>query len=133
MTLIDTRAKPIRAAEYVTVGVGPEGLALSPDGRWPAVALQNGTNRPKDHPMRSERGRLLLFSLRGTRATQVARAATGRNTQGVAFTTDGKYVVVQNYVEQELAMYRITPTALEDTGVRIKVKGHPASLRVAPQ
>jgi len=30
-------------------------------------------------------------------------------------------------------MYRITPTALEDTGVRIKVKGHPASLRVAPQ
>jgi len=122
VTLIDTRAKPIRAAEYVTVGVGPEGLALSPDGRWLAVALQNGTNRPKDHPMRSERGRLLLFSLRGTRATQVAQAATGRNTQGVAFTTDGKYVVVQNYVEQELAMYRMTPTALEDTGVRIKVK-----------
>ncbi len=30
-------------------------------------------------------------------------------------------------------MYRITPTALEDTGVWIKVKGHPASLRVAPQ
>ncbi len=30
-------------------------------------------------------------------------------------------------------MYRITPTALEDTAVRIKVKGHPASLRVAPQ
>src|SRR5439155_521035 len=122
VTLIDTRAKPIRAAEYVTVGVGPEGLALSPDGRWLAVALQNGTNRPKDHAMRSERGRLLLFSLRGTRATQVARAATGRNTQGVAFTTDGKYVVVQNYVEQERAMYRMTPTALEDTGVRIKVK-----------
>ena len=133
MTLIDTRAKPIRAAEYVTVGVGPEGLALSPDGRWLAVALQNGTNRPKDHPMRSERGRLLLFSLRGTRATQVARAATGRNTQGVAFTTDGQYVVVQNYVEQERAMYRMTPTALEDTAVRIKIKGHPASLRVAPQ
>ena len=62
-----------------------------------------------------------------------AEAATGRNTQGVAFTPDGKYVVVQNYVEQELAMYRMTPTALEDTGVRIKVKGHPASLRVAPQ
>src|SRR2546425_1033700 len=53
--------------------------------------------------------------------------------EGVAFTPDGKYVVVQNYVEQELAMYRMTPTALEDTGVRIKVKGHPASLRVAPQ
>ena len=35
--------------------------------------------------------------------------------------------------EQELAMCGVTPTALEDTGVRIEIKGHPASLRVAPQ
>ncbi len=40
---------------------------------------------------------------------------------------------MQNYVEQELAVFRVTGTALEDTGTRIKVKGHPASIRIAPR
>ncbi len=132
VTLIDMTVRPIRAVEYVTVGVGAEGLALSPDGKWLAVALQNGTNRPKSHPMRSEHGRLLLFSLQGTKATKVAEAPTGRNTQGVTFTPDGQYLYVQNYVEQELAVYRVTEAGLGDTGTRIKVKGHPASIRIAP-
>ncbi|HKB25573.1 MAG TPA: YncE family protein [Methylomirabilota bacterium] len=132
VTLIDMTVRPIRAVEYITVGVGAEGLAFSPDGKWLAVALQNGTNRPKTHPMRAEQGRLLLYSLAGTKATKVAEAATGRNTQGVTFTPDGKYLYVQNYVEQELQVFRVTGAGLEDTGTRIKVKGHPASIRVAP-
>lgn len=133
VTLIDMTLRPMRAVEHVTVGVGPEGLALSPDGKWLAVALQNGTNRVKAHPARSEQGRLLLFALQGAKATRVAEAATGRNTQGVTFTPDGQYLYVQNYVEQELAVFRVTGTALEDTGTRIKVKGHPASIRIAPR
>jgi hypothetical protein len=100
-------------------------------GGWPSPFRTGRTGRRITRCARSAGGS--CFSLQGTHATQVAEAATGRNTQGVAFTPDGKYVVVQNYVEQELAMYRVTPTALEDTGVRIKVKGHPASLRVASQ
>ncbi len=134
VTLIDLTRRPIRAVEYVTVGIGPpEGIALSPDGKWLAVGLQNGTNRPKAHPARAEQGRLLLFSLQGTKATKVAEAATGKNTQGVTFTPDGKYILVQNYVERELAAYRLTGTGLEDTGVRVKVSGHPASIRIAPR
>ena len=95
-------------------------------------ALQNGTNRPKTHPMHSEHGRLLLFSLQGTKAVKVAEAPTGRNTQGVTFTPDAKYIYVQNYIEEELQVFRVTGTGLEDTGTRIKVKGHPASIRIAP-
>ncbi len=132
VTLIDMTLRPIRAVEHVTVGIGPEGLALSADGKWLAVALQNGTNRPKNHPARSEQGRLVLFSLRGARATKVAEAPTGRNTQGVTFTPDGGYLYVQNYVEQELAVFRVTGAGLEDTGTRIKVRGYPASIRIAP-
>jgi DNA-binding beta-propeller fold protein YncE len=82
--------------------------------------------------MRSEQGRLLLFSLQGPRATKVAEAPTGRNTQGVTFTPDGQYLYVQNFIEQELQVFRVTGTGLEDTGTRIKVKGHPASIRIAP-
>ncbi len=133
VTVIDMTLPPIRSVEHVTVGQTPEGMAISPDGRWLAVGIMNGTNKPKDSPFRSENGKLLLFSLQGGRAVKVAEATTGKNTQGVTFTPDGKYILVQNYVAQELAAYRVTATGLEDTGVRVKVKGHPASIRIAPR
>lgn len=81
-------------------------MPFSPDGKWLAVAISNGTNRPKSSPFRAEQGRLLLYSVQGTKLTRVAEAPMGRNTQGVTFTPDGQYVYVQNYVEQELAVFR---------------------------
>ncbi|MBI2155159.1 MAG: hypothetical protein HYU24_15875, partial [Candidatus Rokubacteria bacterium] len=87
----------------------------------------------KDSPFRAEQGKLLLFALQGTKATRVAEAPTGKNAQGVTFTPDGKYILVQNYVEKELAACRLTGSGLKDTGVRVKVGGHPASIRVAPR
>ncbi len=133
VTIIDMTLRPIRSVDHITVGPSPEGMAISPDGKWLAVGIANGTNRPKGSPFRGENGKLLLFSLQGTKATKVGEALTGRNTQGITFTPDGRYLLVQNYVEQELAAYRVTPNGPEDTGVRIKVKGHPASIRIAPR
>lgn len=133
VTLIDMTLRPIRSVDHITVGQGPEGMAISPDGKWLAVAIANGTNKPKGSPFRAENGKVLLFALQGSRATKVGEAATGQNTQGVTFTPDGRHLLVQNYVEQELAAYRVTPSGPEDTGVRIKVKGHPASVRIAPR
>ena len=46
-------------------------------------------------------------------ATPVSEAETGHNAQGVTFTPDGKHVLVQNYVEGELAVYKVSPTAIE--------------------
>ena len=117
----------------MTVGQGPEGLAISPDGQWLAVTVMNGTNKAKDSPFRAEQGKLQLFSLRDPKPAKVAEASTGRNTQGVSFTPDGRYILVQNYVEKELAVYKLTGPSLEDTGVRIPVPGHPAAIRIAPR
>ena len=60
-----------------------------------------------------------------------AKAFAGRNIQGIVFTPDGKYLVVQNYVEKELAFYRVTPRGPEDTGQRMPIPGYPAGLRTA--
>lgn len=133
VTLIDMTLRPIRAVDHVTVGQTPEGMTISPDGKWLAVSVMNGTNQPKTSPFRGENGKLLVFSLQGGRATKLGEAQTGKNAQGVTFTPDGKYILVQNYVERELAAYRLTATGLEDTGVRVKVKGYPASIRIAPR
>ena len=133
VTLIDLTHQPMRAVDYLTVGQGPEGLAISPDGQWLAVTVMNGTNKAKDSPFRAEQGKLQLFSLRDPKPAKVAEASTGRNTQGVSFTPDGRYILVQNYVEKELAVYKLTGPSLEDTGVRIPVPGHPAAIRIAPR
>jgi DNA-binding beta-propeller fold protein YncE len=132
VTVIDMTLRPIRAVDHVAVGPWAAGVAFSPDGKWLAVAISNGTNLPKSSSFRAEQGRLLLYSVQGMKLVKVAEAPTGRKTRGVTFTPDGQYIYVQNYVEQELAVFRPTATALEDTGTRVKVKGHPASIRVAP-
>jgi DNA-binding beta-propeller fold protein YncE len=133
VTIIDLTRQPFRAVQHVTVGPSPEGIAISPDSQWLAVGSANGTNRTKDSPFRAENGQLALFSLRGGTATRVGEALTGQNTQGLAFTPDSQRILVQNYVEQEIAVYAVTDAGPRDTGVRVKIKGSPASLRTAPR
>ncbi len=133
VSLIDMTARPIRAIDHFGVGQTPEGMALSPDGLWLAVTVMNGTNKPRSSPFHGEHGSLMIFALKTGRAVLVGEAPTGKNTQGVTFTPDGGYVLVQNYVERELAAYKLGPRGPEDTGVRIPVRGYPASIRIAPR
>jgi len=133
VTLIDMTSPLIRSVDHITVGQAPEGISISPDGQWLAIGVRDGSNLPKKSPFFAENGKLLLFSLKGGKATKVAEALTGKNTQGVTFTPDGKHIIVQNYVERELAFYTVTGQALKDTGVRVKVKGYPAAIRTAPR
>jgi DNA-binding beta-propeller fold protein YncE len=133
VTIIDMTRQPFRAVEHLTVGPSPEGIAISPDSQWLAVGIANGTNRTKDSPFRGENGKLLLFSLRGGKATKVGEASTGQNTQGLVFTPNSQYILVQHYIEKEIAAYQVTDKGPTDTGVRIKLKGNPASIRIAPR
>jgi len=133
VTLIDLTRQPFRGTEQFTVARGPEGIAISPDSRLIAVSSQNGTNRPKTSPLHAENGRVALYAVKDGKASKLGEAATGRNSQGVSFTPDGKYLVVQNYVEKELAFYRVGSSGPEDTGVRVPVSGHPAGFRIAPR
>jgi DNA-binding beta-propeller fold protein YncE len=134
ITLIDLTRQPFRAVERITVGQTPEGLAISPDGRWLAVSTINGTNLPKaSRPFWAEHGIVTLFSMKAGKAEKVSEVAVGKNNQGVAFSGDGRYLFVENYAEKELAAYRVTARGLEDTGVRLKLPGHPASIRTAPR
>jgi DNA-binding beta-propeller fold protein YncE len=134
ITLVDLTREPFRAIEHVTVGQTPEGVAISPDSKWMAVSNIDGTNLPKKtSPFWTEHGSLMLFSIKNGHATKVAEAPVGKNNQGVTFTPDGKYILIQNYAGNELAAFRMTGTGMEDTGVRIKMPGSPASIRIAPQ
>jgi DNA-binding beta-propeller fold protein YncE len=131
VTLIDLSREPFRAVEYVAVPPSPEGIAISPDSQFLAVSTINGTNKAKDSPFFSDAGKLELYAVKDGKPLKLAEAATGHNCQGVIFAPDSRHIIVQNYMEQELAVYVFADGALRDTGERIKLPARPAAIRAA--
>ena len=132
-TLIDVSRRPFRAVQHVTVPSLPEGVAISPDGRWIAVQSMDGSNLPPDNPGRQSRGRVLLFEIRNGEAVKAAELPGAEAGQGIVFTADSQTVLVQFNVEKQIAIYAVNGGVLKDTGKRIHIAGGPASLRSMPR
>ena len=94
-----------------------------------AVALMNGSNLAAGHPFRTEQGMVRLFRRRGTRLTLVDEQLVGAVPEGVAFTNDGRYLVVQNYVARTLGIFRVAGDKLHPTGHVVELSGQPAAIR----
>jgi DNA-binding beta-propeller fold protein YncE len=131
ISVIDLRLQPPRTVNTVTVGPVPEGLKISPDGKWVAVVLHYGTGRPNASPFRTENGMVAVYAIEGTQVRKHGEAKIGRWSQGAVFSADSKTVLVGNMVEKDIAIYRIEPNGVADTGQRIKVNGGPAAMRTA--
>jgi DNA-binding beta-propeller fold protein YncE len=131
VSVIDLAAKPPRVVETITVGQTPEGVTLSPDGTLCAVVVMNGSNKPKESPFFADNGKLVLLRLENKKLTKQAEAPIGHWSQGVAFSPDGQYILVQNMVEKDIMVLKVAGDKLEDTGQRLKVKGGPAAIRTA--
>lgn len=133
VTLVDVSSRPFRAVQHLSVPSIPEGVAISPDGRWIAVQAMDGSNLRPDHPARRDQGRLLLFEIRSGQAEKVADLPAGEAGQGVVFSADSHYVLAQFNVEKQIAVYAVNGGQLEDTGARLRVSGGPASIRSMPR
>jgi DNA-binding beta-propeller fold protein YncE len=53
--------------------------------------------------------------------------------EAMAFTPDGQYLYVGNYLDEDFWIFRVNGSELTDTGKRFKVPGHPASARISPR
>ena len=53
----------------------------------------------------------------------------GRIPEGVAFTPDGQYLVVQEHADKRLSLFEVAAAGVKDTGIRISMPGFPSSLR----
>lgn len=131
VSVIDLTLNPVRTLETVSVGQTPEGIMVSADGKLCAVIVMNGSNKPKDSPFFNDAGKVVLYRLEAKKLTKLAEAPIGHWSQGVAFTPDGQYLMVQNMVEKEIMLLKIAGEKLEDTGQRLKMKGGPAAIRTA--
>ena len=130
VSLIDVKAVPPRVVETISVGQTPEGLKISPDGQYVAVTVMNGSNKPKASPFFNDNGLLMVLSVNGAKLAKVAEAKVGHWCQGVAWSKDGKTVLVQCMIEQELQLFNFDGKELKSAGA-IKVKGGPAGIGTA--
>lgn len=132
LTIIDLTKNPARTVAWVDLGYEtPEGMMLSPDGKWCGVVLHNGTGRAKDSPFYHPSGRLVIYKVDGTRLTKAAEAPIGHWSQGIAFSRDGKTIVVQNMVEENATVFRWDGVKLIDTKQPIRLGGGGAAIRTA--
>ena len=131
ISVIDLTARPMCTLEYIPVGAVPESIEISPDGKLLAAVVMNGSNLGPSDPNRSTHGALVLLARRDKTFRVVEERPIGRIPEGVAFTSDGKYLVVQCHPDRELWIFSVNRGRLKDTGQRIKVPGMPSSLRAS--
>ncbi len=131
VSVIDLEAKPPRITDRVVVGDGPEGLAISPKGDVAvAVILAGSNNKPAWYYHRN--GFLAVLRIDGKKVTKIKEIEVGGLPEGAAFTPDGRYLFVGNYLDQDFSILRVEGSEITDTGKRFKVPGHPASARISP-
>jgi DNA-binding beta-propeller fold protein YncE len=129
-SLIDLQAKPPRVVDTVTVGQTPEGLKMSPDGRYVAVTAMNGSNKAKNSPFFNDNGVVVILDTSGKKLTKVTEGKVGHWCQGAAWSKDGKTLLVQCMVQNELQVFGFDGKTLTP-GTPIKVSGGPAGIGTA--
>jgi DNA-binding beta-propeller fold protein YncE len=133
VTLVDVSKRPFRAAQQISVPATPEGVAISPDGRWIAVSSMAGSNLLAGDPGRQKIGKLALYEIKDGWATKVNEVPGGEAAQGVVFSQDSRQILLQMDVERALGVYAIRDGKLVDTGTRIALAAGPVSIRSMPR
>jgi len=133
VSVIDLEADPPRVIDHVTVGDSPEGLAISPKGDIAVSVEARGSNMPKTAFFYHPGGAVTALKIDGKRVTNVGSIDVGALPEAVAFSPDGQYVYVGNFIDQNLWILRVDGSMLTDMTQRLKLPGQPASMRSGPQ
>jgi DNA-binding beta-propeller fold protein YncE len=129
VSLIDLAGNPPRAIDQIAVGPTPEGIAVSPDGRYVAVTVMNGSNASRTASFYHDFGILKVLELTGCKLAPVAETRIGHWCQGAAWARDSRTVVAQCVVEKEIQSFQFDGKTLKPAGV-VKINGGPVAIRV---
>lgn len=133
ISVIDLKVDPPRVVNTYTVGQTPEGIKMSPDGKYVAVTVMNGTNKPSDSPFFNQNGTLQIWTRNGTQLSKSGDLPIGKWCQGIAWANNSRTLLVQCMVEEEITVVRysgLTGKSLQKVGT-IKTKGGPAGIGTA--
>jgi DNA-binding beta-propeller fold protein YncE len=129
VSVIDLEAAPPRVIDKVVVGDGPEGLAISPTGKFAVAMLLRGSNAAKSAFFYNKNGSVVGMRIEGKTVTKTNEVEVGGLPEGAVFSDDGRYLYVGNFIDQNVTILRVDGDRLVDTGKRFSLPGHPASMR----
>jgi DNA-binding beta-propeller fold protein YncE len=127
-SLIDLSMNPPRTVDTITVGPTPEGIKISPNGKYAALVVHNGSTLVPTSPLYNAFGKVVLLGINGGRLVKLSEERIGRWSQGAVFTPDSGTLLVQNMVEKDIQVFKIELDQLRDTFHRIKLSGGGAGL-----
>src|SRR5712691_4195381 len=130
VSVVDLELDPIRITDRIVVGDGPEGLAISPKGDVAVAVILAGSNNKSAYYYKRN-GSVAVLRIDGKKVTKVDDVEVGGLPEGAAFTPDGTYLFIGNYLDQDLSILKVDGTTVTDTGKRFKLPGHPASVRMS--
>ena len=131
ITVVQVTGRDMLATDYIPIGVSPESIEISPDGHTLAAVVIEGTNWPPGDPRHGTHGSLVILHRQNKTFVKTQTLPVGRIPEGVAFTSDGKHIVVQCHPDRELWIFAVEGDSVKDTSTRIKMPGMPSSLRAA--
>jgi DNA-binding beta-propeller fold protein YncE len=130
VSLIDPKQTPFRTVETSSVGHTPEGIKFSTDGKFLAVANVEGSTKPANSPLYRDHGTVIVFAVEGANLRKVAEAPIGRWSQGVAFSKDGRTILVGSMIDRGLDVFRWEDGKLTP-GAKLDLGSGPAAIRTA--
>src|SRR6516165_1556808 len=132
VSVIDLAQNPPRVIDHVVVGDAPEGFAISPQGDL-ALAILVAGNSDKKAFFSRKNGTAVVLKVDGKKVTKVGEVEVGGLAEGVVFSPDGAYAYIGNFIDSDISILKINGAQVTDSGKKIKLPGHPASLRGAPK
>lgn len=113
-----------------TAGTGPEGMAISPNGKYFVTPLLLGTGGMKSDYFYGRHGQAVLATIGPDGGLKIVdRAVLGALPEGIAFSRESRYVYIGNYSDKSLQVFSIVRNTLQPHGLPINLPGQPASLR----
>ncbi len=129
VTVVDLEAVPPRVIDKVVVGDGPEGFAISPDGKMAVAVILRGSNADKKAFFYNRNGSVVALKIDGKKVTRTNEIEVRGLPEGAVFSDDGKYVYVGNFLDSDVTILQVVGDQLVDTGKRMTLPGHPAAMR----
>jgi DNA-binding beta-propeller fold protein YncE len=129
VSVIDLEHNPPFVMDKVVVGDQPEGLAISPTGKIAVVLVINGSKVAKNAWYYHRNGIVVVLKIDGKKVTKISEVEVRGDPEGVAFSADGTYLYVANFIDSDISILKVEGTKVTNTGKSLQLPGHPASMR----
>jgi DNA-binding beta-propeller fold protein YncE len=116
--------------DIMSPGNGPEGFAISPNGKWAATPLLLGSGAKNGDWFKTKSGELVVMSVGPAgKLTVTGKAPLGALPEGIAYSPNSDYIYVGNYADKDLQVFRLNNGKPTQVGPNVKLPGQPASMR----